>query len=145
MDGSRFDALSRSLARGASRRTLLSGAASAALARFWWAREAPLAKKRGKHRKKHRRCRPECDGKTCGRNGCGGTCGTCSGGQTCNGTSCVCPSGQELCGGTCLPPCNSVRLGFVRRADCGCCNPAGNCATTADCCSGVCSPLNFCG
>lgn len=36
-------------------------------------------------------CVPKCDGKTCGDNGCGGSCGTCSGGNVCNagGTACV--------------------------------------------------------
>ncbi len=28
-------------------------------------------------------CTPQCDGKTCGPNGCGGSCGACASGQTC--------------------------------------------------------------
>lgn len=31
-------------------------------------------------------CTPACGGKNCGADGCGGSCGTCTGGQTCNGS-----------------------------------------------------------
>ena len=34
-------------------------------------------------------CTPNCVGKTCGDNGCGGSCGTCGSGQTCTNGSCV--------------------------------------------------------
>lgn len=35
-------------------------------------------------------CAPKCEGKVCGGDGCGGTCGTCSGNQSCDpGGSCV--------------------------------------------------------
>jgi hypothetical protein len=34
-------------------------------------------------------CNPECSGKTCGDNGCGGSCGTCASGQTCTNGACV--------------------------------------------------------
>jgi hypothetical protein len=33
---------------------------------------------------------PACSGKQCGPDGCGGSCGTCSGGQQCSGNTCVC-------------------------------------------------------
>jgi hypothetical protein len=95
-------------------------------------------KKAKKHNAAH--CGPNCAGKSCGDDGCGGACGICTGGQTCQGGACACPSGQELCGSNCAPLCP---LGFVRKPDCGCCNPGGNCATTADCCSGVCHPSLF--
>ncbi len=38
-------------------------------------------------------CTPECNGKVCGNDGCGGTCGTCSENETCSsdGTSCLQP------------------------------------------------------
>lgn len=52
-------------------------------------------------------CVPECSGKQCGQDGCGGTCGTCAGIRTCSGSGqcqacapgtgqhCMCPSGIE--------------------------------------------------
>ena len=36
-------------------------------------------------------CAPQCTGKSCGDNGCGGTCGTCSASQTCTQGVCVWP------------------------------------------------------
>lgn len=53
-------------------------------------------------------CTPSCVGKTCGSNGCGGSCGTCTGDATCInyhccesscGSSC-CDAGQICCSGT---------------------------------------------
>ena len=54
-------------------------------------------------------CVPACAGKTCGPDGCGGTCGTCGGvGQVCNGAGTCCvpdcsgkACGSDGCGGTC--------------------------------------------
>ena len=37
-------------------------------------------------------CTPNCINKTCGSNGCGGTCGTCATGQTCTNGRCVTPA-----------------------------------------------------
>jgi hypothetical protein len=36
-------------------------------------------------------CTPDCTGKNCGDDGCGGSCGTCSGGQVCNSGVCEDP------------------------------------------------------
>jgi hypothetical protein len=55
-------------------------------------------------------CIPVCAGKTCGDDGCGGSCGVCVKGQTCNAGKCVelcqpdCAGrvcGSDLCGGQC--------------------------------------------
>lgn len=48
-------------------------------------------------------CSPLCDGRACGGDGCGGTCGTCAGGASCSASgACVavpaslsCPAGQR--------------------------------------------------
>ena len=45
-------------------------------------------------------CTPDCSNKTCGDNGCGGSCGSCSNGDHCMNNTCVadaglCPSGQN--------------------------------------------------
>ncbi len=36
-------------------------------------------------------CTPDCSGKVCGADGCGGSCGGCAGGATCQGGSCIDP------------------------------------------------------
>ena len=47
-------------------------------------------------------CTPECVGKVCGPDGCGGSCGTCAGARLCEQGACVCPeecspSGKKEC------------------------------------------------
>jgi hypothetical protein len=44
-------------------------------------------------------CTPDCSGKNCGSDGCGGSCGSCGSGSSCVSGSC-CDS-DNLCGGTC--------------------------------------------
>jgi len=53
-------------------------------------------------------CAPVCDGRECGPDGCGGTCGSCQGNQLCVDGSCGCvpdcqgrECGSDGCGGTC--------------------------------------------
>lgn len=60
-------------------------------------------------------CTPDCAGKQCGDNGCGGSCGTCTGSEMCRNNICECPSscqegrvccGGAFCGGDCVgSPC----------------------------------------
>ncbi|MCX6749917.1 MAG: hypothetical protein NTZ83_00500, partial [Candidatus Pacearchaeota archaeon] len=45
-------------------------------------------------------CTPNCAGKQCGNNGCGGSCGTCPTGQIC--------SGAGVCSTTCTNDCPST-------------------------------------
>lgn len=46
------------------------------------------------------RCVADCAGKACGNDGCGGSCGTCAGGETCHGGQCGCatPCTTSACG-----------------------------------------------
>lgn len=46
-------------------------------------------------------CAPDCTGKTCGSDGCGGQRGTCPDGQTCESGSCQCSTGHLCANGTC--------------------------------------------
>ncbi|MBO4351343.1 MAG: M23 family metallopeptidase [Proteobacteria bacterium] len=53
-------------------------------------------------------CNPNCSGKACGDDGCGGLCGTCSGQSVCENNQCVCKPncsgkacGDDGCGGLC--------------------------------------------
>ena len=48
-------------------------------------------------------CTPDCTNKTCGNNGCGGSCGTCPDYQNCVDGKCKCPGTQVDCFGTCKP------------------------------------------
>ncbi len=63
---------------------------------------------------------PDCAGKTCGPDGCGGSCGTCSGNATCNGTSCVCDAtlqpGATLSIGDSVKSCDA-RFWLTMQAD----------------------------
>ena len=77
-------------------------------------------------------CTPSCNGKTCGDDGCGGSCGTCDTGETCSGGVCtgggggggdtcahpVCSTGSELDGS-----CDSC-AGQICAQDDYCCNTA---------------------
>jgi hypothetical protein len=49
-------------------------------------------------------CVKQCTGKTCGPDGCGGSCGSCQGDLTCQGGTCACPAGETECApGVCAP------------------------------------------
>jgi hypothetical protein len=116
-------------------------------------------KKRKKKRKKPKptsACRASCAGRTCGDDGCGGSCGTCEGELVCRNGRCDCPEGQDLCGGTCHPACPASSPGReVARhpATCECCVRPGSfpcpyaseqcCIGPEDlpCCALPCEPL----
>ncbi len=78
-------------------------------------------------------CLSDCVGKTCGSDGCGGSCGTCGAGESCNGGNCSCDldcvgktCGDDGCGGSC-----------------GTCGPGescngGNCSCDLDCVGKTC-------
>jgi fibronectin type 3 domain-containing protein len=89
-------------------------------------------------------CASNCTTRACGGDGCGGSCGTCSGGQTCDATGkCVacplnCPTdscGFDGCGGTCA--CATGKS----------CDNTGHCVTstcTPDCSGRQCGPDPVC-
>ncbi|WP_163998713.1 hypothetical protein [Pyxidicoccus caerfyrddinensis] len=70
-------------------------------------------------------CTPNCAGRQCGADGCGGTCGSCSGGSVCTST------GQ--CMATCTPSCTGKTCG-----DDGCGGSCGTCGSGQACQSGRC-------
>jgi hypothetical protein len=84
-------------------------------------------------------CTPVCGSTNpCGPDGCGGSCGSCTGGSNCNAGTCTCPGGQELCGGACIPVCGP---GEARNPlTCGCCLAHGQQCNWENnlCCSGDC-------
>ena len=111
----------------------------------------------------HAPCKPDCSGKACGDDGCGGSCGSCPSGHTCSASgTCTCvpdcsgkACGPDACGGTCGscpggkictatgqcddPPktsCNGYCGDYDPNDPCQCdagCFPAG------DCCQDVCT------
>jgi len=102
-------------------------------------------------------CTPKCTGLACGNDGCGGSCGTCTTGQTCTAAgACECvPScggaecGSDGCGGSCgvcgsesvctegqcvcVPSCGTAVCG-----DNGCGGTCGTCALDTSCSGGSC-------
>jgi hypothetical protein len=68
-------------------------------------------------------CTPDCSGKNCGDDGCGGSCGSCTGGETC--VSGVCTG--------CTPDCSGKNCG-----DDGCGGSCGSCSGGQVCNDGVC-------
>jgi DNA-binding beta-propeller fold protein YncE len=69
-------------------RRRFGGLATLALGALGWEVDARAMKKKGKKNKKKRKkkstCQPDCGGKSCGDDGCGGICGTCTGVETCD-------------------------------------------------------------
>ena len=83
----------------------------------------------------HTACnQPECTGKCCGDNGCGGTCpDECAAtSQTCNTTTC-------LCEGVCNPNCQNKNCGPD-----GCGGDCGTCGDNFECVGGSCVCANPC-
>jgi hypothetical protein len=97
-------------------------------------------------------CVPQCQGKSCGNDGCGGTCGTCPNGESCNAGTCqricqpvgsTCTSNLDCCdsnatcvdfgsGGVCTDSCTA-------NSQCG-----GGCCHTTNAGNQVCAPPAFC-
>jgi GH25 family lysozyme M1 (1,4-beta-N-acetylmuramidase) len=67
-------------------------------------------------------CQPACDGKQCGDDGCGGSCGSCTGPSACTDGKCLC-----------APSCHGKQCG-----DDGCGGSCGACPQQAYCQAGIC-------
>ena len=84
-------------------------------------------------------CQPLCQDKDCGDDGCGGSCGTCSGGKVCQGGACVCEAEHhQACAGGKLywhDSCN-VQGSLVNSCD------DGNACTTDGCSVSQCTHSN---
>ncbi len=79
-------------------------------------------------------CVPDCDGRACGADGCGGSCGECPEGEVCGGD------------GACAPPPDSCGDGACDAGE-DCANCAADCACEAgqDCTNGMCVDAPRCG
>ncbi len=82
-------------------------------------------------------CIPNCDGKDCGDNGCGGSCGTCNPTQVCAANNtCVPKTGNPS---SCANACNAASP----NGSCYCvpqCLDSGNCCADACLLCGICEP-----
>jgi hypothetical protein len=159
MNPTRLDALLRSLAQTPSRRAAVHVLVGTTVGLLAVEGRPTVAKKKGKGKKgKDKKspasrqcptppCAPECKGKTCGPDGCSGSCGACNEG-TCRNGICDCSdSNQELCGGNCVNLCTATerRNPFT----CACCTASnqsvpgvGDC--TPACCSRICTSVRVC-
>lgn len=151
MDDSLFDNVTRSLVRAdrlpprttrrGVARVLTGLAVAAGLGPLLALPDHAAGRRKKKRKKPSPRCLPACGGRNCGDDGCGRTCGVCTGGQSCLGGVCTCPSGQDFCGGLCRDPCPRERV--RNTISCGCCRPSGRLERTCDpaeldpCCSGL--------
>lgn len=144
MDATHFDQLARTLSTISLRRhmlPILAGALSVALP-VASGRHDAVAKRKRRKKKKKKRCTPDCAGKVCGDNGCGGVCGVpCPDTRVCQDGVCVCAPGREACGGECPLLCSAGRV--RNPLNCSCCRAnQSTCAGMADsssCCSGNCA------
>jgi subtilase family serine protease len=86
-------------------------------------------------------CTPQCSGKQCGSDGCGGVCGTCPSGESCNS------AGQCVAG--CTPQCTGKQCGPDGCGGvCGTCASGDTCNSTGQCvaqCVPSCQPWQHCG
>jgi len=102
-------------------------------------------------------CLPDCVGKKCGPDGCGGSCGGCPGGLECNdvgkceevcvpdcgakdcgpdgcgGVCGACGEGEECVGGLCEPTCVTQCSGEKTCGDDGCGGSCGECGEELEC------------
>ena len=159
MESDRFDALLRRLTQARSRRGAVTALVGGVLGLAGLAETT--AKKRKKKKKKKGAsgsppsppppplsppvCTPTCAATDpCGDDGCGGSCGTCSGAASCLSGRCVCPGTEVYCGGACHPACHaSITRNPIT---CACCIPAdGGCHGSDTCCSGLACPCGGAG
>ena len=99
-------------------------------------------------------CSPNCEGKVCGSDGCGGDCGTCEPGQGCNGSG-QCGSKQITCTPDCVPckactsqeDCSESEICQVVMAGSYClttCLTDSDCALGESCIGNTCTPFKSC-
>jgi hypothetical protein len=150
MDGQRFDRLARLLGQPSSRRVILGLALGGGMGMLIEPREI-YAKKRHRRGHKHHHhhqhkpsaCEPDCTGKECGSDGCGGSCGTCAGDAICQQEEGICFCAGDICDDVCRASCGTELRDPLT---CGCCKANGDSCVdegSRSCCSGVC-PFDTC-
>lgn len=90
-------------------------------------------------------CTPDCTGKTCGDDGCGGSCGSCEWDNICVDGQCCAPDVGKACG------CGEIQCGGACGPKADCPNPhCGEVCFIGERCSfincdGICDPFSPCG
>ena len=94
---------------------------------------APVAGADGASAPEERVCTPECDGKECGEDGCGGNCGECSSGEHCDPQFICrpgeCTPGQVKCQGGGIAACLADGSGWSDATPC----PEGEVCAGGEC------------
>lgn len=140
MDNDAFDRIALRIAEGGSRRSILITALGSGLLATMTTADAA-----GRHKRKPKHCKPKCAHKECGKDGCRGSCGTCTPPEKCVNGKCACITecdgshcGPDGCGGTCACPDSD----YCEQAACLPCNPS--CPSGQRCIQGTCTcdPFN---
>jgi hypothetical protein len=153
MDADRFERMIRTLTTAPSRRRVLGvlgGVLFGGLLGFAPS-ETGAKRKKGKGKSKRKRCKPQCAGRGCGDDGCGGSCGTCGPCADCANGVCAARANGISCGGSCKEcqtgqcvnkvdgtECPEGELGRCRSGRCNSippCTTFGNtCTSGRECC-----------
>ena len=94
-------------------------------------------------------CTPQCSGKECGSDGCGGLCGSCGSDGTCNNGQCDCKYAE--CAGECCASGEGCFQNKCCKPDCvlstcgddGCGGSCGSCPAGSNCIQGTCETANM--
>jgi hypothetical protein len=130
MDQHHVTTWTRSVRSVPSRRDVLRGLAAAALG-FGALRlpDTAAAKKKRKKTKKQT-CRPNCVDRTCGNDGCDGSCGACASDQACHGGICCVPDSR---GDTCAGRCGTRTNNCGQPVVCTTCAAGQKCLSNGSC------------
>ena len=132
MDADRFDSVARAFCHRPSRRTMMSALLAGALAPILALADVEAKRKKKKKKKAQQPgCVTSCTGKTCGDDGCGGSCGSCSGNQTCQGGTCTCV--PEPPTATCAGRCGTWPNNCGQFVNCPGCTDGKQCASNGSC------------
>ncbi|MDF3042366.1 MAG: hypothetical protein K0Q71_5072 [Thermomicrobiales bacterium] len=133
MDQHHFTAWTRSVRSVPSRRDIVRALAGAGLGlgtlRVSDAVAAKDKKKRKKKRKKQT-CRPNCVERTCGNDGCGGSCGACGTDQVCHGGTCCVPESRSA---SCAGRCGTWTNNCGQSVTCAACATGQQCLSNGSC------------
>jgi hypothetical protein len=142
MDQHPLTTLTRTLKHLPTRRDVVRGLAGAGLGLSALRISDLTEAKKGKRNKKHKRrsCKPNCHDRSCGNDGCGGSCGACVADQICHGGTCCTPQRPAA---TCVGRCGAWPNNCGQSVSCAMCPanalclPSGSCAnvcvTPTDC------------
>lgn len=142
MDQVRFDFLARSVGAAVSRRAVASILTAASLGTLATVatQDVADARKKGKKKRGNARCTPNCSDRTCGNDGCGGSCGVCEANQICHRGACCRPEPRNA---TCAGRCGTRINNCGQQVECSNC-PDGRVCLSNGSCAVACTDNNDC-